>query len=91
MFAGYHHERWDGLGYPYGLKETDIPLQGRIMAVVDVFDALVSTRPYKKSFLYDEALKIIKLNAGKHFDPNIVGVFLEEKEMFREVTLCLSE
>jgi putative two-component system response regulator len=91
MFAGYHHERWDGLGYPYGLKETDIPLQGRIMAVVDVFDALISMRPYKKSFSYDEALKIIKSNAGKHFDPNIVDVFLEEKEMFREVTLCLAE
>jgi putative two-component system response regulator len=91
MFAGYHHERWDGLGYPHGLKEMDIPLQGRIMAIADVFDALVSVRPYKKAFSYEEALKIIKSNAGKHFDPNIVGVFLEVKEMFCEVSLCLSQ
>jgi putative two-component system response regulator len=91
MFAGYHHEHWDGLGYPHGLKGTDIPLQGRIMAVADVFDALISVRPYKKSIAYDEALKIIKMNAGKHFDPNIVDVFLEVRELFREVTLCLSE
>jgi putative two-component system response regulator len=91
MFAGYHHERWDGFGYPHGLKGTDIPLQGRIMAVADVFDALVSVRPYKKSISYDDALNIIKSNAGKHFDPNIVDVFLEVREMFREVSLCLSE
>jgi putative two-component system response regulator len=61
------------------------------MAIADVFDALVSVRPYKKAFSYDDALKIIKSNAGKHFDPNIVGVFLEVKEMFCEASLCISQ
>ena len=85
LFAGYHHERWDGAGYPYGLKETGIPLQGRIMAVVDVYDALVSERPYKKPFTEDEAIGVIMDNAGKQFDPLISDVFFEVKELFHEV------
>ncbi|MDR2696624.1 MAG: response regulator [Deltaproteobacteria bacterium] len=77
LFAGYHHEYWDGTGYPHGLKGAEIPLQGRIMAVVDVYDALVSERPYKKAFTGREAVGIIMADAGKRFDPNIARVFSE--------------
>jgi putative two-component system response regulator len=82
LFAEYHHEHWDGTGYPHGLKGTEIPLQGRIMAIVDVFDALVSKRSYKESFTNEEAMQIIKADAGKHFDPKIVEVFLQVKDQF---------
>jgi len=85
LFAGYHHERWDGKGYPRGLEKTNIPLQGRIMAIVDVYDALVSERPYKKPFTAEESFKIIMDNAGKQFDPLIVDVFCEVKEQFEAV------
>ena len=84
IFAGYHHENWDGTGYPRGIKGTDIPLLGRILAVVDVYDALVSERPYKKVFSDEEAVDIIKAGSGKHFDPKIVDVFCEVKEQFKE-------
>ena len=82
LFAGYHHENWDGTGYPHGLKGTDIPLLGRIMAVVDVYDALVSSRPYKKAFTDEEAFEIIRAGSGKRFDPQIVDVFCDVKEKF---------
>jgi putative two-component system response regulator len=85
LFAGYHHERWDGKGYPYGLEETKIPVQGRIMAIVDVYDALVSERPYKKPFTEEEALGIIMDGAGRQFDPLIAEVFYEIKERFEAV------
>jgi putative two-component system response regulator len=83
LFAEYHHERWDGTGYPHGLKETEIPLQGRIMAIVDVYDALISKRPYKEAFTDEEAVRIITMNAGKHFDPKIVEVFLVVENKFQ--------
>jgi putative two-component system response regulator len=82
LAAEYHHERWDGTGYPYGLKEAEIPLMGRIMAIVDVYDALVSKRPYKDALPNKDAVDIIAMNAGKHFDPKIVEVFLEVKDQF---------
>ena len=82
LFAGFHHERWDGLGYPHGLKETEIPLQGRLMAIVDVYDALVSERPYKKPFTEDEAVRIIMDGAGKQFDPYITKIFYEVRDQF---------
>jgi len=85
MFAGFHHERWDGKGYPYGLKGTDIPLQGRIMAVVDVYDAITSQRPYKKAFTSDEAVQIIMENAGTHYDPEIVKIFYDVRDLFKAV------
>lgn len=85
LFAGFHHERWDGKGYPYGLVEAEIPLQGRLMALVDVYDALVSERPYKKPFTHDEACQIIIDGAGKHFDPVVVDVFLSVKEAFAAI------
>jgi putative two-component system response regulator len=85
LFAEYHHERWDGAGYPHGLKGMDIPLQGRIMAIVDVYDALVSKRPYKEAFTDEEAINIIAMAAGSQFDPKIVEVFLEIKDKFKAV------
>jgi len=75
LFAEYHHEKWNGRGYPTGLSGTDIPLHGRIMAVIDVYDALVSDRPYKKAFPHEKALSIIMEDAGTHFDPLIANVF----------------
>jgi len=88
MFAGYHHERWDGLGYPYGLEGEDIPLQGRIMAVADVYDALTSERPYKKAFSHEDSMEIIMENACKQFDPKIANVFYDIRDKFKEVNLC---
>jgi putative two-component system response regulator len=85
LYAEYHHERWDGSGYPYGLKETDIPLHGRIMAVADAYDALVSKRPYKEAYTNEEAVNIILANSGKQFDPKIVEVFLDVQEQFNIV------
>jgi putative two-component system response regulator len=85
LFAGSHHEKWDGTGYPRGLKGADIPLQGRIMAVADVYDALISERPYKKAFTHEKAVEIIKESRGSHFDPKIVDVFLEVSDLFKEV------
>jgi putative two-component system response regulator len=85
MFAGFHHERWDGKGYPYGLKENDIPLQGRIMAIVDVYDAITHERPYKKAFTGEEAVQIIMENAGTHYDPEIAKIFYEVKDHFKAV------
>jgi putative two-component system response regulator len=88
-FAGSHHERWDGNGYPRGLKEDEIPLQGRIMAIVDVYDALVSERPYKKAFSDEDAVRIIMESAGTHYDPKIAEVFFQVKDLFRVVRACL--
>ena len=85
LFAGSHHERWDGTGYPRGLKGEEIPLQGRIMAVADVYDALVSERPYKKAMPHSEAVNIIKNNSGKHFDPQLVKLFLACEKSFESV------
>jgi len=84
LFAGSHHERWDGKGYPNKLKGEEIPLQGRIMAIVDVYDALVSERPYKKAFTDEEAVHIIMENAGTHYDPKITEVFYEVRDLFKE-------
>ena len=72
-----HHERWDGTGYPSGLAGTAIPLVCRIVAICDVFDALISSRPYKEAWPLDEVLSHIKLKAGSHFDPDLVTLFLE--------------
>ena len=80
-----HHERWDGSGYPKGLAREAIPLSGRIMAIADVYDALVSERPYKAALSHEEAVQVIIADAGTHFDPKLKDVFLEVKERFREV------
>ena len=77
-----HHEKWDGSGYPFGLKGEDIPLPARIMAIADVFDALISERCYKKAMPVDEAFEIIREGAGNHFDPKLVEVFLKHRQDF---------
>lgn len=74
--AHYHHEKWDGTGYPKGLKENAIPFEARVMALADVFDALVSKRVYKESFSYDKAFSIIEESCGSHFDPELCKEFL---------------
>ena len=83
--AAYHHEKWDGTGYPTGLAGEDIPLSARIMAVADVFDALVSKRSYKKPFSFEEAMQIITDGSGKHFDPLIVDAFVSAGDEVRKV------
>ncbi len=85
VIALTHHEKWDGSGYPNGLKGADIPLVGRITAIADVFDALTSRRPYKEPFSLDEALDIIKSSKGNHFDPAVVDAFLESWDDIREI------
>jgi len=72
-----HHERWDGKGYPQGLKGDEIPLLARIFSVADVYDAMTSDRPYRKARTHEEAIKYIRSQSGRHFDPHIVDVFLE--------------
>jgi len=84
IFAISHHERWNGTGYPYGLKGDEIPLQGRIMAIVDVYDALISKRVYKKAFTEDETLQLILNEKGKHFDPLLVDVLFSIKDRVRK-------
>ena len=74
-----HHEKWDGSGYPRGLKGEEIPLAARMFAVVDVFDALTSDRPYRKAWPLEEVYRYIQEQAGKHFDPQIVKIFLESR------------
>ncbi|MBF0190946.1 MAG: response regulator [Magnetococcales bacterium] len=89
--ARTHHEKWDGSGYPYGLRGDEIPLDGRIVAIADVFDALTSKRPYKKAWSVEDAITFICGQAGEHFDPRLVAVFeevlpeiLEVKEQFKD-------
>ncbi len=81
----YHHERWDGKGYPFGIRGEEIPLSARVMAVADVFDALVSRRSYKEGFPVSQALDIIREESGTHFDPEVVRVFLECQEEARAI------
>ncbi len=83
--AEYHHEKWDGTGYPEGLSGEDIPLSARIMAVADVFDALVSRRSYKEPFSVEKAFDIIREGSGSHFDPLVVKAFLDAEDEVREV------
>lgn len=72
--ALHHHEKWDGTGYPYKLKNTDIPIEARIIAMADVFDALTSERPYKKAWGFDESVAYIQAQRGLHFDPDLVDL-----------------
>lgn len=81
--ATYHHERWDGTGYPKGLSGEEIPLAARIMAIADVFDALISERCYKEPFSFEESVGIIEDGAGTQFDPQLVRVFLRHRSEFR--------
>jgi HD-GYP domain-containing protein (c-di-GMP phosphodiesterase class II) len=80
-----HHEKWDGTGYPLGLKGEVIPLEGRLMAIADVYDALVSKRPYKEAFSHEEACRIIENDSGTHFDPVLVDAFCRAQREFLRV------
>ncbi|MAQ49649.1 MAG: two-component system response regulator [Pseudomonas sp.] len=80
-----HHEKWDGSGYPAGLAGTDIPVEARIIAIADVFDALTSVRPYKRAWSVDEAVALIREQSGKHFDPHLVNCFLARLDEIIEV------
>jgi cyclic di-GMP phosphodiesterase len=80
-----HHECWDGSGYPLGLKHDDIPISGRIMAVADVYDALISRRVYKKPYPHEQAESVILEGAGSHFDPDIVDAFAELIDRFHQI------
>jgi len=82
IFAGTHHEKWDGSGYPYGLAGEDIPMPGRLMAIADVYDALVCERPYKKALPHKEAVRIILEEKGAHFDPVLADVFEQVADQF---------
>jgi adenylate cyclase len=86
-----HHERWDGSGYPAGLRGEEIPLAGRLMALADVYDALVSRRPYKEALTHDAAREFIRQQAGAHFDPEVVAAFLARDQEFHEVAQRLAE
>jgi putative two-component system response regulator len=85
IFAGTHHEKWDGSGYPRGLKNFLIPLQGRLMAIADVYDALIAARPYKKPFSTQEAEQIIIEGREKHFDPVLIDLFRELSPRFAQI------
>ena len=84
--AGFHHEKWNGKGYPEGLQGEEIPLSARVMAVADVFDALVSVRCYKNAMSYDEAMDIIKKDAGSHFDPKVVEAFVAASDEVKQIS-----
>ncbi len=86
-----HHEKWNGQGYPARLRGEEIPLSARIMALADVYDALISRRVYKPPFTHSKAVEIIAKDAGVSFDPDIVEVFLTATDAFREIALHFSE
>jgi response regulator RpfG family c-di-GMP phosphodiesterase len=86
-----HHEKWDGSGYPNGLAGGDIPLCGRIVAVVDVFDALTSKRPYKEPWSFEKAIELIRSEREKHFDPGAVDAFLSNTEKIRDIYRTYSD
>lgn len=80
-----HHEKWNGTGYPEQIAGEQIPLSARLMAVADVYDALTSKRVYKDAMTHEEAVGIIVGDAGIHFDPDIVKVFMKNKHKFKEI------
>ena len=82
-----HHEKWNGKGYPEGISGNNIPLCGRIMAIADVYDALISKRVYKSAFTHDDAVSVIKEDAGNHFDPDIAAAFLGLADQFHMIAL----
>lgn len=89
--AGGHHEKWDGTGYPRGLKEQEIPLEARIMSLADMYDALISDRVYKKAWPHDSAVKEIVSKSNIQFDPAIVEAFLVEADRFYEISKSLKD
>jgi putative two-component system response regulator len=86
-----HQEKWDGSGYPQGLQGDAIPAPGRLMALADVYDALISKRVYKPPFPHEKAVEIIVEGKGKHFDPDIVDAFIELEDTFRNIALTFAD
>ena len=91
LITGTHHEKWDGSGYPRGLAGAEIPLEGRLMAIADVYDALISERPYKKPLSHEIACEIIEEGSGTHFDPVLVCVFQVIKDKFIKIARAVGE
>ncbi|MBI5918394.1 MAG: HD domain-containing protein [Nitrosomonadales bacterium] len=91
LIAIAHHEKWDGSGYPNGLAGDDIPTEARLMAIADVYDALITQRPYKPAFGHEQAVAIIKEGRGKHFDPDIVDTFLRIQDEFHNIALSYQD
>ena len=89
--AWSHHEKWDGSGYPRGLAGDKIPLAGRLMAIPDVYDALVSLRVYKTAFTHEESIEVIRQGMGIHFDPDITLAFLDIAEWFRDIMISFRD
>ncbi|EXJ13477.1 response regulator [Imhoffiella purpurea] len=85
--AHTHHERWDGTGYPRGLAGEEIPISGRLMALADVYDALISKRVYKDSMTHEAAVRIIRESGGSHLDPEMVAAFLEIQDVFLDIAV----
>ena len=86
-----HHEKWDGSGYPYGLKGDEIPISGRLMALADVYDALISKRVYKPSIPHERVVEMIIEGKGTHFDPEVVDAFIALQGKFKEISIALSD
>ncbi len=91
MFAISHHEKWNGTGYPKGLKEQAIPIGGRMLAIADAYDAIISKRPYKAAKTHNEAVEIIVKDSGQHFDPFMVNAFVAVSDEFEEISKINAE
>ncbi len=91
QIARSHHEKYDGSGYPAGLKGDEIPIFGRITAIADVFDALTSERPYKKSWSFEQAMEYITSQSGKHFDPDLVSIFVKNLDTVQDIFHSFTE
>ena len=89
--AYFHHERWDGSGYPRGLRGAEIPLAARILALADVYDALTTARVYKPAFPHQKARAIILESEGSHFDPDVVAAFLSREDDFARTAADLAD
>ncbi len=89
--AYYHHEHWSGTGYPFGLKGEEIPLVARIVSIVDVYDALITVRRYKKAYAHQEAYEVIIKEKGKQFDPELVEAFIEVEQVFQDIRDSFSQ
>ena len=81
-----HHERWDGSGYPQGLRGTDIPIPGRVMAVVDAYDAILTRRLYREPLSHEQAVACIVAERGSHFDPDVVDAFIDVAPLLARLT-----
>jgi len=91
VITATHHEKWDGTGYPRGLRGRSIPLLGRIMAIADVYDALVSRRPYKMPVTHERAVEILRGDSGIHFHPQLIDMFLKAEDSYRRIALTIQD